>query len=450
MARGTRTDTGRAHRGDPHGPPGHGGRRHRGPARIGGRRVTRPLARYRVLELTNAVAGPVAGFVLADLGADVIKIEAPNGRTAQQSAPPPAVEGAPDRPWNRVPNFNELHRGKRHMGLDLSRPEGRGLFLRLVKLADVVLENFSPRVLGNLGIDYPQLREVKPDIILTSMPAFGKTGPYATRSSYGPGIDAMSGLSHLTGYADRGPGKPAQFYCDYHAGLTAAFTTMAALRHRDRTGEGQYIELSMLEGEMQIIAPAVMDVTMNGRVQSRIGNRHAWLAPQGVYRCAGGDRWVALCVETDEQWGHLARTIGHPQLAEAPDYATAEARRREHHDGIDRLIEAWTSQRSDYDAMHTLQAAGVPAGAVLDVHQILEDPHVKHRESLDWRYHPEAGNFPHTRLAWRARSGDHGVSGPAPLYGDGNAYAVQELLGEPAASLEALIEGGVLATEPRG
>src|SRR5690606_40699311 len=124
--------------------------------------MTRPLEGYRILELTNAVAGPVAGFVFADLGADVIKIEAPIGRTAQQSAPPPAVEGAPDRPWNRVPNFNELHRGKRHMALDLSRPEGRELFLRLVKLADVVLENFSPRVLGNLSIDYPQLREVKP------------------------------------------------------------------------------------------------------------------------------------------------------------------------------------------------------------------------------------------------------------------------------------------------
>ena len=411
--------------------------------------MRRPLEGYRFLELTNAVAGPVAGYVLADLGADVIKVEAPNGRTAQQAAPPPAVEGAPDRPWNRVPNFNELHRGKRHLSLDLSRPEGRDIFLRLVPLADAVIENFSPRVLGNLKIDYPELREVKPDIILTSMPAFGKTGPYAERASYGPGIDAMSGLSHLTGYPDRGPGKPAQFYCDYHAGLTAAFATMAAIRHRERTGQGQYVELAMLEGEMQLIAPALMDVTMNGRVQSRIGNRHAWLAPQGVYRCAGDDRWVALSVQSDEQWSSLARVIGRPELGNDAAYATAEAR-RVRHDEIDALIETWTADRSDYEAMHGLQTAGVPAGAVLDMAQILEDPHLRHRESLMWQYHPEGGNFPHTRLAWRSRSGTDGPSGPAPRFGDGNEYAIRDLLGDPPEVVASLMELGVLATEPQG
>jgi len=411
--------------------------------------MTRALDGYRVLELTNAVAGPVAGYVLADLGADVIKIEAPNGRTAQQAAPPPAVEGAPDRPWNRVPNFNELHRGKRHMSLDLSRPEGREIFMRLVPLADVVVENFSPRVLGNLKIDYPQLREVKPDIILASMPAFGKTGPYADRASYGPGIDAMSGLSHLTGYPERGPGKPAQFYCDYHAGLTAAFSIVAALQHRDRTGEGQYIELAMLEGEMQLIAPALMDVKMNGRVQSRMGNRHAWYAPQGVYRCDGPDRWVAVSVQSDEQWQAAAKVIGGEALAQRAEYATAEAR-RERHDEIDALITAWSSERSDYEAMHALQEAGVPAGAVLDVAQVMKDPHLLHRELLMWKNHPEAGDFPHTRLAWRSRSGTHGPSGPAPTFGNANSYAVQELLGEPDSTMDALLAQGVLASEPRG
>ena len=411
--------------------------------------MTRPLEGYRILELTNAVAGPVAGYVFADLGADVIKIEAPNGRTAQQAAPPPAVEGAPDRPFNRVPNFNELHRGKRHMSLDLSRPEGREIFLRLVPLADAVVENFSPRVLGNLGIDYPQLREVKPDIILTSMPAFGKTGQYAGRASYGPGIDAMSGLSHLTGYADRGPGKPAQFYCDYHAGLTAAFATIAALRHRSRTGEGQYIELAMLEGEMQLIAPALMEVVMNGRVQSRTGNRHAWHAPQGVYRCEGPDRWVAVSIQSDEQWRALATVIGGDALASDVRYASADAR-RERHEEIDALITAWSARRSDYEAMHALQSVGVPAGAVLDCEQVMADPHLLHRELIMWKDHPEAGRFPHTRLAWRSRSGTHGPSGPAPTFGDGNPYALRELLGEPPEVEAALLEAGVWAVEPRG
>ncbi|MBM3138626.1 MAG: CoA transferase [Chloroflexi bacterium] len=411
--------------------------------------MTRPLTGVRVLELTTAVAGPIAGCALADLGAEVIKIESPAARTTAGAAAPPPREGAPDRPWNRTPVFNDLHRGKRLLNMDLAHREGRALFLRLVAQSDVVVENFSPRVLANLGIDYPQLREARGDVILVSMPAFGKSGPYALRGSYGPGIDAMSGLSHLTGYPDRGPGKPAQFYCDFHAGLTAAFATMAALRHRRRTGEGQYIELSMLEGELQLLAPALMDVTMNGRSATRIGNRHAWRAPQGVYACAGDDRWVAITVTTDAQWAALARALGHPEIAEDARYATHVAR-MQRHDEIDALIAAWTRGRGHVEAMHALQAAGVPAGALLDVAELHRDPQLLHREAFSWQEHAEMGAFPHSRLAWRSRRGHHGVSGPAPLYGEANAYAIRELLGESAERVEALREDGVIADEPRG
>jgi crotonobetainyl-CoA:carnitine CoA-transferase CaiB-like acyl-CoA transferase len=405
--------------------------------------VTRPLDGVRVLELSTAVAGPVAGCVLADLGAEVIKLEVPGARTAAQTALPPAVEGAPDRPWNRVPFFNDLHRGKRLLNLNIAHPEGRELFLRLVVQSDVVLENFAPRVLANLGIDYPQLCEAKADIVLASMPAFGKTGPYANRGSYGPGIDAMSGLSHLTGYPDRGPGKPAQFYCDFHAGLTSALAVMAALRHRARTGEGQRIELSMLEGELQLVAPALMEVAMSGREPSRLGNRHAWLAPQGVYRCAGEDDWVALCVETETQWEALAQAIGRDDLV-----PLALQERRARHDEIDAAIEAWTRERGHYDAMQALQAVGVPAGAVLDVAEVHADPHLRAREAFSWQTHPEMGPFPHSRLAWRSRRGVHGVTGPGPVYGNGNVYALHELLGEPLERIEALLESGLLANAP--
>jgi crotonobetainyl-CoA:carnitine CoA-transferase CaiB-like acyl-CoA transferase len=398
-----------------------------------------------VLELTTAVAGPVAGCVLADMGAEVIKVEMPGARTAAQTAAPPPVEGAPDHPWNRIPLFNDLHRGKRLLAMNIARPEGHQLVLRLVQKCDVVLENFAPRVLGNLGLEYPQLRAVREDIILVSMPAFGKTGPYANRGSYGPGIDAMSGLSHLTGYPDRGPGKPAQFYCDYNAGLTAALATMAALRHRRRTGEGQRIELSMLEGELPLLAPALMDVAMNGRVASRDGNRHAWLAPQGAYRCAGEDQWLALSVEDDAQWLALASIIGCERLASLPVDA-----RRERHDEIDALIAAWTRERSHYDAMHTLQNSGVPAGAVLNVAEVHRDPQLTHREAFAWQHHPEMGRFPHSRTAWRSRLGHHGVSGPGPTYGDGSGYAICELLGEPPERVAALAAEQIIAMRPPG
>ena len=408
----------------------------------------RPLSGIRVLELSTAVAGPVAGCVFADMGAEVIKLESPKARTAAHSAAPPPVDGAPDLPYNRAPFFNELHRGKRHTSIDLANPEGRELFLKLVATADVVIENFSPRVLGNLNIDFEDLKAVKPDIILASMPAFGKTGPYALRGSYGPGIDAMSGMSHLTGYPDRGPGKPAQFYLDQSSGLTAALTVMAALRHRRRTGEGQYIELAMLEGELQLVAPALMDVTMNGRLQSRIGNRHAWHAPQGVYRCAGDDEWLAIGIETDVQWRRLAAAIGHPELAEDPRYAT-EARRQESEDDLDPLIEAWTSERSHLGAMRELQALAVPAGAVLNVAEVLEDPQFVARGTLDWVDHPEMGRFPHTRTAWRSRRGNDGVAGPAPVFGDGNARAF-ELAGYEDDARSRLLAAGVIASEPHG
>ncbi len=412
------------------------------------RKGDRALAGLRVLELSTAVAGPIAGCVFADMGAEVIKVESPRARGAVNQAAPPPVEGAPDLPYNRAPLFNELHRGKRHAAIDLGNSDGRELFLKLVATADVVIENFSPRVLGNLKIDYEDLKAVKPDIILTSMPAFGKTGPYAPRGSYGPGIDAMSGMSHLTGYPDRGPGKPAQFYLDQSAGLTAALATMAALRHRRRSGEGQYIELAMLEGELQLVAPALMDVTMNGRGQSRIGNRHAWHAPQGVYRCAGDDEWIAIGIETDAQWRRLATAIGHPELGEDARYAT-EAGRHQRQDELDPLIEAWTSGRDHLDAMRELQAAGIPAGAVLSVAEVFEDRQFAARQTLAWVDHAEMGRFPHTRTAWRSRRGNDGVVGPAPLFGDGNGRALN-LAGYGDDAQAWLIDAGVVATEPQG
>ncbi len=406
-----------------------------------------PLGQLRVLELTTAVAGPVAGAILADMGAEVIKIEQPSVRRRAASGVSPAREGAPDRPYNRVPYQNELHRGKQHLALDLASDQGRALYLRLVATADVVIENFSPRVMANLKIDYEDLKAVKPQIVMISMPAFGKTGPYAGRGSYGPGIDAMSGLSHLSGYPDRGPGKPANFYCDQNAGMIAALSAVAAIRHRDRNGEGQYIELSMLEGELQLLAPAIMDASVNGREQMRIGNRHAWNAPHGLYRCEGEDAWLALAVESDVQWRALCSVIDRPDLASDRRFATAEGRKA-NEDEIDPQIEAWTVQRDHHQAQRLLQEAGVPAGAVLDVAEVHADPQLLHRESLDFADHPEMGQFPHTRTAWRSRRGNHGVSGPGSTYGDATDHVLKDLLGLSDQEAEEVIASGVVAREP--
>ena len=413
---------------------------------MSGQAGARALAGIRVLELTTAVAGPVAAHILGDMGAEVIKIEQPSARSATVTAPPPR-EGAPDRPYNRIPTFNELNRSKRHLPLDLGRPEGKAILLRLAAISDVVIENFSPRVVGNLGVDYAVVREVNPSIIYVSMPAFGKTGPYATLASYGPGIDAMSGLSHLTGYPDRGPGKPANYFCDQNSALLAVFSTLAALRHLRLTGEGQYIENSMLDGELQAVAPALMDASLNGRAQTRTGNRHAWMAPHGVYRCAGEDEWVAIAVTDDERWRALCRVIERDDLA--GDSALAElAGRVERHDELDAAIEAWTATREPREVERLLQAAGVAAGAVLDIAQATDDPQLLHRETLVSVEHPEMGTIRHTRTAWRSRRGNHGVASPAPLFGDAIDHALGGLLALSEAEVARLLDEGVVARSP--
>ena len=405
------------------------------------------LNKIRVLELTTAVAGPVAGCVLADMGAEVIKIESPGGRSLKSPGAPPPIEGAPDHPYNRTAFFNELHRGKKLLSLDLKHEDGKNIFLRLVENADVVMENFSPKIVGRLGIDYAELKKIKNDIICVSMPAFGKSGPYESRASYGPGIDAMSGLSHLTGFPDGNPGKPAQFYCDQNAGLTAALTVMGAVRHRNRTGQGQYIELAMLEGEMQLIAPALMDVMMNSRSTNRTGNRHDRFAPQGVYKCKGENEWVAITVRTDLEWQSLANLIGKPEVAKDNRFIDLDGRQM-HHEDIDKLVENWTQTLTPQEAETVMQGAGIPAGALLNLNEAFTHPQFQHRNTLVHVEHPEMGTFPHTRTAWRSKNKNEGVAGPAPTFGNANKYVLSDLLNFSQEEQQKLKDLGIVSDAP--
>ncbi len=407
----------------------------------------RALEGIRVLEMTIAVAGPVCCHVLGDMGAEVIKVEEPRSRIKTPMHLPAPLPGAPDHPFNRVLNFNELNRSKRLLSLNVADDEGREIFLKLAAQCDVMVENFAPRVVGNLGIDYESVRKVNPGIIYVSMPAFGKTGPYKDRGSYGPGIDAMSGITHLTGYPDRNPGKPANFFCDQNAGMHSAFAILSALRHRRRTGEGQYIEMSMLEGELQAVAPAIMDVTLNGRDRTRSANRHDWFAPHGVYPCAGDDAWVAIAVTSDEQWRALCQEMGRADLAADPRYRE-QADRHAQQEDLDVVLAAWTTAQTHREVEQRLQAAGVPAGAVLHVDELFDDPQMQHRGSFAWADHPEMGPFPHTRTAWISRQGNHGVSRPGPTFGSANDLVFRELLGMSDADVDRLLENKITSYEP--
>ncbi|HEY7295869.1 MAG TPA: CoA transferase [Dehalococcoidia bacterium] len=439
--------------------------------------MMKPLAGIRVLDFTNAVAGPTATSILGDFGADVIKIEGPETRNPKPPGAAPLKPGAADEPYNRVTHFNDLNRSKRSVVLDLRRAEGQVLFLELAKVSDAVVENFSPRVMANLGLDYPDLCRVRPDIILVSMPAFGKSGPYRDRISYGPGIDAMSGLSHLTGYEDGPPSKPGNFYCDQNAAQLAALSLLAAVRHRHRTGEGQYVECAMIEGELQVVAEALLDAQMNGRVQTRTGNRHPWLAPHGVYpagdrtqgpgsggeendridqgtsgstqQVASDDDWIAIAVQTDAQFAALCHELGQPELASDPRFAGALARHA-NQDALDAIIAAWTRGQQKHALQRRLQAVGVPAGAVLNVRELLEDEHVQARDLFQTVTYPDlARPFPHTRVAFKLR-GRHAsrIDTPAPRFGGANHAVLHDLLGLSEQRLAALAADRITAETP--
>ena len=211
----------------------------------------------------------------------------------------------PDEPWNREARLNELANSKRSVALNLTTAAGREVFLDLVEHSDVVLENYSPRVMGNFGLEWDTLSARNPQIIYVAMPAFGNSGPWRDRISYGPGIDAMSGLSWLTGYADGSPLKPGNFYCDQNAGLHAALSTVAAILARGRVG-GQTVELAMLEGELQLIGEAMVGQQLSGREPTRIGNEHTSAAPHGVYPAKpvldDSDSWIAIACRDDAEW----------------------------------------------------------------------------------------------------------------------------------------------------
>lgn len=409
----------------------------------------KPLAGTRVIDFTVSVAGPLACSLFADLGAEVIKVEEPDGRRGV-GADMPLRPGAPDRPYNRNSTFNERNRGKLSATIDVSRPQGRDLFLRLVRVADIVIENFSPHVVGNLGLAYEDGRSARPDIIYLSISAFGRTGPYADLRSYGPGVDAMSGLSHLTGYAGGQPLKPGNFFCDQNTALLTVFAALAALRHRHASGNGQFVEVPMLEGEIHMFGEALMDVALNGRDQARIGNGHPSIAPHGVYPCKGDDggdddEWVTIVAADDRQWGALCRAMERDDLLRDSRFAASLSRWR-NQEALDQIIAGWTADKDKYAVQEALQARGVSAMAALSAGELFTDPHLAARGLFEFVDHPESVPLPHTRAAFTLSESPTGVTRSAPLLGGDNEYILRDLLAIDDETVARLLDQGIIGT----
>jgi crotonobetainyl-CoA:carnitine CoA-transferase CaiB-like acyl-CoA transferase len=346
--------------------------------------VALPLAGLRVIELTSFWAGPLAASYLADMGADVVKVESiqrPDGMRFAGALPV-------DRMWEWSPVFAGANVGKRDITLNLSTAEGMRLLRRLLATADVVIDNFSARVLENFGLTWEQVHTLNPRIIMLRMPAFGLDGPWRDRTGFAMTVEQASGMAWVTGYEDlplvvRGA-------CDPLAALHAVFALLMALEHRRRTGEGQLVEVPLVETALNIAAEQVIEYSAYGQVLQRAGNRGPCAAPQGVYRCADADEYVAVAVATDAQWAALRHVLGDPTWARDPALATA-AGRRVAHDTIDIRLDEWLSTHGRDLAVETLTAAGVPTQALINAHYLMPNPQLEARGFFQVMQHPVTG-----------------------------------------------------------
>ena len=427
-----------------------------------------PLEGVRIVELSIAWAGPLVGRFCADLGADVVRVEhrgsrgtslTPGGEPLRApegwrwgELPAPAFRGGifPDadpgeRPWNRNGPFNKFQRNKRSLCLDLKDEAGREVFRKLLAEADVLLDNYRPRALDRLGFDFEAVTAINPRIVRLSMSGYGSTGPYRDRGSWGPILEAHSGLAATTGYEGGGPMKQGAAFPDGIGGLTGTFALLDALRERDRTGEAVYVNLSQLESYLSIGGEMLVAASAAGEPPPRRGNRSPAFAPQGVYPCRGDDAWVAITVQSDQAWEALAALIG-GSLADSALRDAGERHRR--HDAIDAEIAAWTRSRDAHDVANLLQEAGIVAGPVLSNLEMVADPHLRARDMIVPIDHPDAGQREFPGFPIRLSETPVERFAGAPTLGQHNEAVLCDLLGYSGEEYAALLAAGVIADSP--
>ena len=413
-----------------------------------------PLEGIRVLDSSYVFALPYAGGLLADMGAEVIKVEGPGRpditRTGGLAGAFPENEFGEDW-WNRSSTYNLIHRGKESLTLDLTDERGRDLFRQLVSISDVVLENFTPRVMRGWGLDYPNLRKIKPDIIMVSNTGYGHgDGPYSSYPAQATTQEATHGHCWVTGYPDGGPAKAGASFVDFLSTWTAVFAVGTALRYRNQTGRGQWADIGMYQAGVMFLSEYILDAVANGRDATRIGNRHPHRAPQGCYPALGDDQWVVLSVADDKQWQSLCALMGRPGLAMDPQYLDLLLRQR-NHDALDEIIREWTVASDRYDLMHALQGVGIAAGPVLTGKDAHFDPHLKSRgflERVDYPKERQMGSRPFIGRPYKFSKSPLRIQGPSPTFGQHNEPLLRELLGVNEASYQALVQDAVVATVP--
>jgi crotonobetainyl-CoA:carnitine CoA-transferase CaiB-like acyl-CoA transferase len=403
------------------------------------------LAGVRVADLSHYRSGPSGTSLLGALGADVIKIEAiqrPDGFRYYNTARPH------DPDFHELGSyFNAANTNKRGITLDLNTPRGKELFTDLVRKSDVVVENFSPRVMRNLGLDYARLSQDHPGLIMVSMSCFGHTGPWRDFVGFGYVFDQVGGAAAVSGY-EGGPPTHMMAASDVTAGIMAMYAVLLALEERERTGRGQHIDISQVETLAFLLGPEMIEYQRTGVTRQRSGNHHPRHAPHNIYPCRGEDEWVSISVQDDAQWAALAAAIGKPQWARDERFAAAVARKANER-MVDAMLAEWTRWRDKRSIMVLMQGLGIASGAVLKPMELLEDPHLQARHMHRSMVRAFVGEHRYPEFPIRFSDAPCGQRVPAPTLGQHNEEVLGGLLGLSAEEISSLQEAGIIGTRPK-
>jgi len=408
---------------------------------MGNRRL--PLEGIRVADFSWWAAGPVATRTMAHFGAQVIKVESEVHIDGLRVAQPRTsdVPGINVGAWH-----NNLNSGKLAITLNMDHPEARSIAERLIRVSDIVIDNFTPRVMERWGLTYKELVKIKPDLIVVNMPMQGLSGPHRDYLGFGLTIMALSGHDGLSGFHHRPPLGTGVNFSDYSCNpYHALVAILGALRYRNRTGKGQHIELSQVESTISVLDSAILEYTVNGRIPPRVGNRLANAAPHGCYRCRGDDRWCVIAVFSDEEWQAFCNVIGNPPWTKEERSDTL-VDRKQNEDDLDRLIEEWTITRTREEMVMLMQQAGVAAGVVNDAEDLLiRDPQLKARDHYVYLDHPEAGRTAYDGITIKLSATPGEVRWPARTLGQDNEFVFKEIIGLSEEEINQYIVDGVIA-----
>lgn len=397
------------------------------------------LQGVKIADFTWVAAGPLTTNYLAQCGATVVKIESITKPDGIRTFPPNKDDKAGA---NRSFLFSMENPNKLSITLNLKNPKGIDLAKKLVAWADIVAENYRPGTMERWGMGYEDLKEINPSIIMFSSSAQGQTGPDAGMGATGITLQSLSGFTHLSGWPDRDPAPPWGAYTDLTAPALGAAIVIAALDYRDRTGKGQYLDLSQYEAGLHYLSPAILDYHVNGRIADRNGNRHPCAAPHGVYRCKGEERWCTIAIFDEHEWKTLCEIMGDPEWGREEKFTTITGRKN-NEDELDKRIETWTSGYSPEEVMELLQGRGISSGVVENARDIYEDPQLKHRGFLKRMEHVEIGVLSHRSVGFKLSKTPCGPERPGPCLGEHTERVCREFLGMSDEEFVNLLTEGV-------